>query len=199
MWERRGTVCENGEFRTEGRQYAHNCRRGHVSYLYSRKTAFAAVLPNSAQDAAEREWRTPGGGVTAANDRESPLSPPPIGHVGSNPVIPPRGGRTSAREHSCTGLHLERAHLRTHVTHARTHARARAVLGTRTAAQLHLYGRVHASEVQRAARCLPAGPVAATARAPRQDLRSETHAAWCSVVNTLPSLYTYILDVGDGG
>ena len=26
-----------------------------------------------------------------------------IGHVGANPVISPRGGRTSAREHSCRG------------------------------------------------------------------------------------------------
>ena len=89
---RRGTVCENGEFRTESRQYAHNCPRGRVSCLCSRKTASAAVLPNSAQ-----------------------------GYCGTVP-----SGR----------------------------------------GQPHSYGRVHASEVQRAAGCLPAAPVAATVRAP---------------------------------
>ena len=45
--------------------------------------------PNSAQDATGPWWQTTDGGVAVANDRESPPLTPPIGHVGSNPVIPP--------------------------------------------------------------------------------------------------------------
>ena len=65
--ERNGTVCENGEFRPESRQYAHNC----LLPLFA-QACVCRCAPKFGTGCGTR-WRAPDGDATAANDRESPL------------------------------------------------------------------------------------------------------------------------------